>query len=79
MQRFFLPPVDQTTVPPATYATSVFSRILSVSFLAFVPIVSRLSPFAAPANILTAATNAALHLSLSTNHLLTPAFKPHST
>jgi hypothetical protein len=79
MQRFFLPPVDETAAPPATHATSVLSRILSAPFVASPPMVSRLSHFIAIENRLTTVPNCAFHPSHSTHHLLTPAFKPHST
>lgn len=79
MQRSLLPLADETAVFPVTCATGVFKRIASAPFMAFVPIPSRVSHFTSPANKLTAVLNAAFHPSLSTNHLLTSAFKPHST
>ena len=79
MQRSPLPLVDETALTPATHATSVFSRIVSALFVAFAPIVSRLDNFTAIENGLTIVPNSAFHPSRSTHHLLTPAFKPHST
>lgn len=79
MQRSPLPLVDETAVTPATHATSVFSRTANAFFLVVAPVVSRLFNFTCPENELTAVPNAAFHPKLSTNPLLTAAFKPHST
>jgi len=79
MQRSPLPLVDETAVTPATHATSVSSRTASASFLVVAPVVSRLFNFTCPENEPTAVPSAGVHPHLSTNPLLTAAFKPHST